>query len=390
MSVGVQSRHGPSVHRDNPVHGGGMLALVTDAFGGYGGIAQYNRDFLTAAASSGLLSDILVLPRIAPLPTGQLPTGVVQAPPVKNRFIYALRALVMALRVRPKIIFSAHIFHGPLALALARLTGAALVSQIHGTEVWNGVPTRCRRALERSALILAVSRDTRTRLLTALRIAPERVAVLGNTVGEEFTPGDRIEARRRFGLDDEYAILTVARLDNRNGYKGHDRIIRLLPELRLRGIDVTYLIAGVGPDHDRLARLAADLGVDAQVRFLGMVPTEDLPDLYRAVDLFALPSTGEGFGIVFLEAMASGTPAIGLAVGGAPDALGGGELGAIPPPEGFGDALLAMLSAGPQRDASLPRRVRERFGREGFTRALAAHLKSILPGAVNPRFRTSS
>lgn len=367
-----------------------MLALVTDAFGGYGGIAQYNRDFIAAAASSGLFTHIQSMPRIAPLPTGGLPPSVAQARPVRNRFVYSLRAIIFALRVRPTIIFNAHIYHSPLAYALARITGATLVSQVHGTEVWDGIPRHCRRALERSDLILAVSRDTRSRVLSAVTIAPEKVAVLGNTVGDEFTPGDRVAARRRFGVGDERAILTVARLDDRDGYKGHDRIIRLLPEIRRRGIDVTYLIAGLGPDLDRLRRLAADLEVEAQVRFLGMVSLEDLPDLYQAADLFALPSTGEGFGIVFLEAMACGTPAIGLAVGGAPDALGDGDLGLCPAPEAFEDALLAMLAADADRNASLPMRVHERFGREPFSAALAARLKLLMAPIASSRLAISS
>lgn len=367
-----------------------MLALVTDAFGGYGGIAQYNRDFLAAAASSGLFSHILSMPRIAPLPIGELPSGVAQSRPAMNRLVYALRALMVALRVRPAIIFNAHIYHSPLAYALARITGATLVSQVHGTEVWDGIPRHCRRALERSDLILAVSRDTRSRVLSAVTIAPEKIAVLGNTVGDEFTPGDRQTARRRFGLGDERAILTVARLGDRNGYKGHDRIIKILPEIRRRGNDVIYLIAGLGPDIDRLRRLAANLEVEAQVRFLGMVPLEDLPDLYRAADLFALPSTGEGFGIVFLEAMACGTPAIGLAVGGAPDALGEGDLGLCPAPQAFEDDLLAALAAGPERDASLPMRVRERFGYERFSAALASRLTSLVEHTASPRLTVSS
>lgn len=389
MSLGKRRRIDALDQNGKRVDDCEMLALVTDAFGGYGGIAQYNRDFLAAAASSGLFAHILALPRIAPLPTGGLPPGVAQASPVKNRLAYVLRAMMIAIQVRPAIIFNAHIYHSPLAYALARMTGATFVSQVHGTEVWGGIPGLCRHALQRSDLILAVSRDTRSRVLSALNIAPEKVAVLGNTVGDEFTPGDRIAARRRFGVGDERVILTVARLDDRSGYKGHDRIIRLLPEIRRRGIDVTYLVAGLGPDLDRIARLAIDLEVGPYVRFMGMVPVEDLPDLYRAADVFALPSTGEGFGIVFLEAMACGTPAIGLAVGGAPDALGDGDLGVCSAPEEFEEALLTMLAAGPRRDPSLPVRIRERFGRERFSSDLAARLKSLMANVATFRLSIS-
>ena len=355
-----------------------LLALVTDAYGGYGGIAQYNRDFLGAAARSGLFRSILALARIAPHEQGAFPSGLWQDGPTRGRLHYALRALVSALRHRPSIIFNAHANHGLIALILARLTGARLVSQLHGTEVWKPLPYLKRMALEASDLILTVSRDTRVRALAQLRIAPERVVVLNNTVGDAFCPGDRESARQRFGLGEELAILTVSRLDGRDGYKGHDQIIEILPELSGRGLEVTYLVAGTGTDRERLEQLAHDLKVSDRVRFLGMVPAADLPDLYRAADLFALPSTGEGFGIAFVEAMACGTPAMGLAVGGAPDALADGNLGICVSPEDFPNALISALENCNTRNEGLPQLVRERFGPGHFARVLAMHLGLLL------------
>jgi phosphatidylinositol alpha-1,6-mannosyltransferase len=102
----------------------------------------------------------------------------------------------------------------------------------------------------------------------------------------------------------------------------------------------------------------------------GKSPTPTCPDLYRAADLFALPSTGEGFGIVYLEAMACGTPAVGLNAGGAPDALCDGLLGAITDESGLPEALRAGLSR--PAPASLGDDVRRRFGRAPFTDRLLA------------------
>lgn len=363
-----------------------MLALMTDAFGGYGGIAQYNRDFLGAVSRSELFQSALVLPRVAPLPHGELPPSVKQVGAIRGRLAYAARALLAALRDRPTVIVNAHLFHGPLAQFLARLTGARLVSQLHGTEVWQPMSRLCRKALEASDLVLTVSRDTRARVLAQVRIAPEKVVVVNNTVGDVFCPGDRKRARQRLGLGDEFVILTVARLDERvddqGGYKGHERVIRQIPQLLAQGHSVTYLVAGLGPARERLERLADELGVGKNIRFLGMVSIDDLPDLYRAADLFALPSTGEGFGIAFLEAMACGTPAIGLAVGGAPDALGDGFLGICVSPEEFPEALAAVLQQGRTVGNDLPDLVQERFGRVGFNMALANHLAVMLaPGS---------
>lgn len=354
-----------------------MLALVTDAFGGYGGIAQYNRDFLSAVAGSPLVKSTVVLPRLAPDAVTSTPDGLVQRPAVKARLAYALQALVLALRLKPTIIFNGHIYHTPLSALLARLVGARLVSQLHGTETWQPLPSRLRKALEKSDLVMTVSRHTRSQTLAQICIAPEKVVVVNNTVRASFGPGDREAARHRLGLGTEIAILTVARLDARHGYKGHDRVVRQLPRLLAKGYDTVYLIAGSGPDHDRLRVLAHSLDVEDRVRFLGKVDDVDLPELYRAADLFALPSTGEGFGIVFIEAMACGTPAIGLAVGGATDALADGELGACVSEEEFPDALEEAIRNAHRRSAQLGQEVERRFGWANFARAAAAQIALI-------------
>ena len=141
---------------------------------------------------------------------------------------------------------------------------------------------------------------------------------------------------------------------------------------------MTYLIAGEGKDLDRLERLARECDVVEHVRFLGKVPPEDLPDLYRAADLFALPSTGEGFGIAYLEAMACGTPAIGLSLGGVPDALGDGKLGTCVSPEDFPQAFIEALQHCRERRDGLPERVRERFDFQIFASRLQMLLRPLL------------
>jgi phosphatidylinositol alpha-1,6-mannosyltransferase len=256
----------------------------------------------------------------------------------------------------------------PLATLLARLTGAKSIIQLHGIEIWDR-PTRWRRrALEAANLLLCVSRDTRARVLAQVNIVPERAIVLNNTVEPRFEPGDRTAARKKFGLGSEYAVLTVGRLAAGERYKGHDRIISALPKLKTSdGRHVIYLIAGEGDDRSRLELAARDAGVAERVRFLGRVEPDDLPDLYRAADLFALLSTGEGFGIAFIEAMACGTPAVGLAIGGSPDALGDGALGTLLAPDADAAKGLAAAVAAPRvTPENLATRVRAHFGNETF------------------------
>ncbi len=351
------------------------LALVTDAFGGWGGISQYNRDMAIALAG-GPFDAVEVLPRITPLPPGESPGNVTQHPPRPGRLAYVLAAITLAWRLRPDTIFCGHLFMAPLGLVLARLFSARLVVQTHGFEAWTRPPELQRLAAERADLILAVSRNTRAHVLTWAAIEPERVRVASNTVAEDFTPGDGQAMRTALGLTDEFVILTVGRLAASERYKGHDKVIRLLRCLTQHGLSPTYLIAGDGDDSPRLAAIARECGVSDQVRFLGHVPRETLPDLYRAAQLFLLPSTGEGFGIVLLEAMACGTPALCLARGGAMDALGDGELGVAVNDDDLRASLLR--ACGDVRDGrlesgeALAGRVRDRFGRCSFERRIAA------------------
>ena len=284
-----------------------------------------------------------------------------------SRILFGIAATVQAIKSRPDVIFCGHIFHGPLALVLAKMTGAKLVSQLHGTEVWQALGWLHLQPLLRSNLVLCVSRDTRARYTRQAGPA-DNSFVLANTVGPVFSVGDRAAAHDRFGVTGHCVLLSVARLDTRDGYKGQDRVIAALPNLRSpRGEPITYLIAGSGADRGRLEQIAAQHGVTEQVRFLGKVSEADLPDLYRAADLFVLPSTGEGFGIVYLEAMACGTPALGLAIGGTADPLGDGALGRLLPAEAdIFDSLQELLLSEKPDPADLSRTVRAQFGLEAF------------------------
>ena len=331
-----------------------------------------------AIASLPGVERVDVLPRMTYEPPKSAPDRIVQHRPVFNQAAYSLAALLAAGR-RPDFVFCGHVYHGPLAWLVAKACGARLISQLHGDEVWAPLSPLHLRPLKTSDLVLCVSRDTLNRY-AAQSETRGNARVVPNTVGSEFVPGDRAAARARFDLTSEAVILTVARLDARGGYKGHDRIIPLLRRLREinEGREVLYLIVGEGDDRARLEALTREYGVSLSVRFLGKVPREDLPDVYRSADLFALPSTGEGFGIAFLEAMGCGTPAIGLAVGGAPDALDG--LGICVSENLFPAALADALKAPRPDPVSLSTAVHSRFGFSAFQARIAeamSHLRSL-------------
>jgi phosphatidyl-myo-inositol dimannoside synthase len=351
-----------------------ILALVTDAFGAHGGIAQYNRDFVAALAACPGITEIDILPRRHRAEPISPPSVARQYPAVRDPIAYSVRAIALAFRRRPDVIFCGHLFMAPLAALLAKGLGAKLVVQTHGLEVWSRPKAFQRRAVEAADLVLCVSRDTRARVIGWTAIAPERVIVLPNTVSEAFSPGDGSALRAELGITVKTVLLSVSRLDAGQRHKGQDRVIRLIRGMRDRGHDIVFLIGGGGDDRARLEALARDEGVAEHVRFLGEVPDEQLPALYRAADLYVMPSSGEGFGIVFLEAMASGVPALGLAVGGAVDALVDGMAVSEPDLE----AMLAKCLSAPRPDPeALAAKTRARFGRPVFQAGVAKMLARL-------------
>ena len=344
-----------------------MLALVTEAWGGHGGIAQYNRDLIAALADPNGTSSIEVLPRFVRDRSECTPEGVIQHPPKLGKFAYTMYAFRRAVALKPDVIFCGHLYMAPLAQFITSITGAQLVVQLHGIEIWKEPTNQQRHALEQASLVLCVSRHTRRTALSYANIPQHRIRVQANTVSDEYTPGNREAARSSFGIArNAFCLLSVGRLDSQERYKGQDRVINALPELKKLDPNLLYLISGEGDDRPRLEALAQKVGVADVVRFLGQVPRENLADLYRAADLFTLPSTGEGFGIVFLEAMACGTPALGIGVSGARDALADGELGLAPRQHELEDVLATAISQYNRNDECLARAVNSRFGTSRF------------------------
>jgi len=356
------------------------LALVTDAFGSSGGIAQYNRDLVAALAEIPGANRIIVLPRLGDGNGGALPRGVRQLKAQGNRLSYSLTALRAAVTLGPfDFVFCGHLHLAPLAALLAAGLGVPFWLQLHGYEAWDDMKRAERWSAERAKLITSVSRYTRRRFLSLAGVDPSCVGVLPNTVDAGFGPGAKSDVLLdRFCLRGKRVLLTVSRLDPNERRKGHDRVIAALPAIVTAVPDVVYLIAGHGADRTRLEVLAQSLGVANNVVFAGSVAPDELPQLYRLADLFVMPSTQEGFGIVFLEAAASGLRAIGGNADGSIDALADGAIGvAIDPNDS--EALVRAIVNGLEGGGPDPSGV-GRFRFENFS----GHVRDLVNGHLLP------
>jgi phosphatidylinositol alpha-1,6-mannosyltransferase len=353
-----------------------ILALVTDCYGARGGIARYNQDLFEALGEGG--AHILVLPRHGDAAGLSLPAGIRQAPPVFGRLRYSLNAVRAAWRERPvDIVFCGHVFMAPLARLVARLANARLWAQAHGTDIWERQRGAARTSLETADMVSVVSRATRRGLLDWLDLAPDRARVLPDTVRDMFVPGaPSDELRARLQLDKGPILLTVARLSASERYKGHEQIFSVLARLRARFPDLIHVVAGDGDDRARLEKRAVELAGPGVVRFLGYVPEHELPELYRLADLYVMPSTQEGFGIVFLEAAACGLRVVGGIGGGSDDAVADQRVGVLVDPNdgaGLTEAIVRLLGQGKADQAAV-----EPYRRRHFAAAAQALMARLL------------
>jgi phosphatidylinositol alpha-1,6-mannosyltransferase len=275
---------------------------------------------------------------------------------------------------------------GLLGPGLAR-RGVPYVVATHGVEYWTALApvthALLRRATSRAARVLAVSRFTARVIRTAVPTGVPLSTLPPGVDPERFRPDVSGEyVRLRHSIGDRPLVICVSRLVAR---KGQDVLIRALPAIRRRVPDAGLLIVGGGPARVLLESLAARAG--SPVWFAGEVPNEELPAYHAAADVFAMPCRSrllglevEGFGIVFLEAAASGRAAVAGDSGGAAEAVADGETGLVVDGRHHGavaEAVSALL-ADPARAASMGKAGRARVERSFTWERMAERLAGFL------------
>ncbi|MEM6499601.1 MAG: glycosyltransferase, partial [Pseudomonadota bacterium] len=159
--------------------------------------------------------------------------------------------------------------------------------------------------------------------------------------------------------------------------KGHDRIITVLPRIIARVPNVSYLIVGCGDGLDDLKQFVLQAGLQQNVVFAGHVEDDELADHYRTADAFVMPSTGEGFGIVFIQAAACGLPVVGGCVDGSWDALREGRIGQAIDPRDDTELVNAIIAALTTNRYD-PQKAHDAFDFLNFEKHVACLLKSIV------------
>jgi len=253
---------------------------------------------------------------------------------------------------------------------------------LHGVEAWCPLPARTVRCLAAADIRLANSEYTAMRVMRAHpSIGPVDVCPLALAAIPEAT---HTTGAMTGQTTDELTVLMVGRLASTERYKGHDEVISAWPRIVAAIPRARLVIVGDGDDGPRLRRRAAESGVEHSIRFTGFVTRAALEECYSRAAIFALPSRGEGFGLVYLEAMAHRLPCVGSVHDAAREIIGDAVTGRLVDQDDsdqLSAAIIGLLS-----DASL----RQRMGLAGFRRLEAeysfgrfeARLNAILDGAA--------
>jgi glycosyltransferase involved in cell wall biosynthesis len=246
-----------------------------------------------------------------------------------------LQAALRAATSEPVLVIALHPHLTP-AVSLMRARDRRFRSIVftHGVEVWQRLNWPRRAALRHADLVFAPSTDTAQHLVSVQGLSPQKVRRLPWALDPDFE--ERVAAGASLVPPAEFprsgrVILTVGRWDSAEKYKGADTLICALPRVLKFAPDASLVFVGDGSDRPRLEQLSRQFQVADRAHFLRGLTPEQLSACYAGCNIFALPSRGEGFGMVFLEAMAYGKPVVGGAHGGIPDIVDDGKTGLLVP-----------------------------------------------------------
>ena len=322
-----------------------------------GGVQNYKKT-LVSALRTVLGDDRVRLISIAADPEMH-PDGTVSLrPSVKLRFF--LSALAVAITWSPDLIICAHVGLATTARVIERLIGAPYWLVLYGIEVWGDLTPSKKNALRAAKRYVTITRFTLEATVARHGLRKPDALVLPPSLPMA-SPSSILGGEPTLEHRTQPVVLTVGRMSASEQYKGHDVMLEAWPLVLQRVPDAIYWIVGGGDDRQRLEARAHELGVAASVRFVGSVSPEELDVCYDRCCVFAMPARteldpraprGEGFGIVFLEAMARGKPVVGPSVGAPAEFIRSGEHGLLVNPADPGEVAHAVVQLLEDKEAA--------------------------------------
>ena len=280
------------------------IVVVAPGFGGADGASELTRQWVVAldeyASRTGATLEAWSLADVCR--PAALPDRVAFRTAAGSRWRFASAALAAGAVGSSTLVAVMHVHLLPAVMPLI-WRGARVVSVMLGIEVWKPLRPLERIALRRSWRVSAISAYTIERFRRENPdLADVPVSICHPRVSAASAPMRRI-------TPGPYALI-VGRMSAEERYKGHDLLIDVWPQVLEQAPAATLMVAGGGDDLERLRQRVSASGLSNRIVFLGSVPDDQLAALYRDAAFFVMPSAGEGFGIVYLEAMRHGKPCI--------------------------------------------------------------------------------
>ena len=283
-----------------------------------GGIERYNRDFISALDFSGAIVRIVQ----------RHPGGVLS----KIQFVFeCLKSLLLS---RPDYLVCGHLHFSPIALIAKVILGIPYSLSLYGIEAISIVRPIYRRAVIGSHRIIVISEYTKHLVDGQFSLPPDRYFMLISSVDENafYILPNKEALKIKYGLGNQPVVLTLSRL-SAGEEKGQHRVLAAFLDVLKVYPDAKYLVVGPGVDQRMDAVLTANPSLRSSLINFGPATDEQKLELYNLCDIFILPSKNEGFGIVFIEALACGTPVIASNAYGCQEALRHGRLGRLVNPD---------------------------------------------------------
>lgn len=308
-----------------------ILYLVSD-LKEFGGIQRYNATLMEHLKENGV----------------DLKVAEFKRKNFLGKLFVIINCFWQSLIFKPDYFFCSHINFGPIAYLCDKIFKIPYVVFTHGIEVWSK-DEKNKKFFDNSKLTVTISEFTKNKLLENYPETKNRIFMLPNSIDtREFYPKNKSEALvKKYNLAGKKVIFTLTRLSSLEKYKGYDRVIEAMPQVLEKIPNVFYVIAGGGDDKKAILDLIKEKKLENHVALAGYLGQEEKIDYYNLADVFVMPSKGEGFGIVFLEALACGKPVIAGNQDGSKDALLNGKTGILVNPEDVGaiaGAIVDILS----------------------------------------------
>jgi phosphatidylinositol alpha-1,6-mannosyltransferase len=304
-------------------------------------------------------------------------------PPEKFRGFNANRSsfVIQAIKkgINADVVILTHINLALVGLIIKKINPKTKVWLIaHGIEVWRPLSFFQNAFLKHCDKVVSVSNFTKQQMMSRHDISEDKCAILNNAVDPFMQlPTTFVKPQHlldRYNLTpDNPVIYTLTRLANSEQYKGHDQVIKLISRLKVKYPGIKYVLSGQYDVNEeiRLKNMIVRYGIEDDVILTGFIAEKDIPDYFLLADIFVLPSKKEGFGIVFIEALACGLPVICGNADGSIDAIRNGELGKAVNTDNLDELEAAIsnvleTSPSPQKRDSLQKKCLHYFNEDAY------------------------